>query len=64
MTPPAGPPPGEQASAKESLDKAKKLIDDLDSKGYDVQEAKSWFDQADEMFRGGLFRTSLIYSGY
>jgi len=64
MAPPAGPPPGEQSEAKESLDKAKKLIEDLDNRGYNVQEAKSWYDQADEMFRGGLYRTSLIYSGY
>jgi hypothetical protein len=59
-----GPPASEEANAKESLDRAKKLIDDLDSKGYSVTEAKSWYDQADEMFRGGLYRTSLIYSGY
>jgi uncharacterized protein (UPF0212 family) len=64
MGPPAGPPADEQGGAKESLERAKKLIEDLENKGFDLNEARSWLDQADEMFKGGLFRTSLIYSGY
>lgn len=61
---PPGPPADEKSSAEGNLNRAKKLIHDLEKKGLDLSEAKGWFDQADEMFRGGLYRTSLIYSGY
>jgi len=57
-------PGGEQNVAKDNLDKGKKLIDDLQKKGCDVSEAKGWYDQANDMYRSGLYRTSLIYSGY
>lgn len=57
-------PGGEQAVAKDNLDKAKKLISDLEKKGVAISEAKGWFDQAQDMFRSGLFRTSIIYSSY
>jgi hypothetical protein len=65
MAPPGmSTPGGEQAVAKDNLDKAKKLISDLEKKGVAISEAKGWLDQAQDMFRSGLFRTSIIYSGY
>ena len=57
-------PGGEQAVAQDNLEKARKLIEDLEKKGCQVSEARGWFDQAKDMFRSGLFRTSIIYSGY
>jgi hypothetical protein len=57
-------PGGEQAVAKDNLEKARKLISDLEKKGVQTSEAKGWFDQGQDMFRSGLYRTSIIYSGY
>lgn len=55
---------GEQAVAQENLEKARKLIEDLEKKGCQVSEARGWYDQAKDMFKSGLFRTSIIYSSY
>jgi len=65
MAPPStATPGGDGAVAKENLDKAKKLIDDLEKKGCQVSEARGWYDQANDMCRSGLYRTSIIYSSY
>jgi hypothetical protein len=65
MAPPSTATPGGDGTvAKDNLDKAKKLIDDLEKKGCQVSEARGWYDQANDMYRSGLYRTSIIYSGY
>jgi len=57
-------PGGEQTVAQDNLEKARKLIEDLEKKGCEVSEARGWYDQAKDMYRSGLYRTSVIYSGY